>query len=112
LYSGAEITLVPSLYEGFGFPVLESMACGTPVITANVSSLPEVAEYAAMLVNPYNLEEIAEAIATLLNSSEQRHVLSERGLAQAASFTWERSARQLLDVYSEVLQRPLGNVNK
>jgi glycosyltransferase involved in cell wall biosynthesis len=107
LYSGAVITLVPSLYEGFGFPVLESMACGTPVITSNLSSLPEIAGDAAIIVNPHSIEEIAEAIALLLNSASERQRLSQAGVTRASLFTWQRSAMQLLEVYSHVLQRPL-----
>ena len=109
LYSNATITVVPSLYEGFGFPVLESMACGTPVITSNLSSLPEVAGNAAILVDPYSVSEIATAIETLLTSSEQRKMLVQRGLEQASLFTWQRSAAQLLQVYANVLQLPLGH---
>jgi glycosyltransferase involved in cell wall biosynthesis len=103
LYSSAECTLFPSLYEGFGFPVLESMSCGTPVITSNVSSLPEVAGNAAILVNPYSVEAITAAVRRVLDDSILRQTLIERGFQQAKKFTWERSARQLRQIYTDVL---------
>jgi glycosyltransferase involved in cell wall biosynthesis len=103
LYSGAACVAFPSLYEGFGFPVLEGMACGTPVVTSNVSSLPEVAGDAALMVDPYDVEEIAHAIQRVLDDETLRQTMIERGFAQARRFTWERSARQLLEIYSRVL---------
>ncbi len=103
LYSGAECTLFPSLYEGFGFPVLESMACGTPVVTSNVSSLPEVAGDAALLVDPLSTEAITHAVQRILDDSTLRQTLIERGFRQAKKFTWERSARQLRQIYADVL---------
>lgn len=99
LYTGAEAVVFPSLYEGFGFPVLEGMACGTPVITSNVSSLPEVAGKAAIMVNPYEVEAIADAIRRVLDDSALKASMIEKGFAQAAKFTWENSARQLLQIY-------------
>jgi glycosyltransferase involved in cell wall biosynthesis len=83
--------IFPSLWEGFGFPVLEAMACGTPVITSNISSMPEVAADAALLVNPYNIGEIAEAIQTIADNSELRSRLRTLGLARAAEFSWEKT---------------------
>jgi glycosyltransferase involved in cell wall biosynthesis len=103
LYSGAEIVVFPSLYEGFGFPVLEGMASGVPVITSNVSSLPEVAGEAALLVDPYRVDEIAAAICQLLDDSSLRDVLIRRGFDQARRFTWERSAAHLQQIYANVL---------
>jgi glycosyltransferase involved in cell wall biosynthesis len=103
LYSGAVCVPFPSLYEGFGFPVLESMACGTPVVTSNVSSLPEVAGDAALLVNPLDVEEIAHAIQRILDDSELRQTLIQRGLEQVKYFTWEQSARNLKQIYTDVL---------
>ena len=98
-YNLAEIFLFPSLYEGFGLPVLEAMACGCPVITSNVASLPEVAGDAALLVNPYRTEEIADALKKLLNNRELQEELKRKGLEQAAGFSWEKNARETLDVY-------------
>jgi glycosyltransferase involved in cell wall biosynthesis len=103
LYSGAEAVVFPSLYEGFGFPVLEGMACGTPVITSNVSSLPEVAGDAAIMLDPYDVEAIADAIRRVLEDSELRASMIERGFAQAAKFTWENSAKQLHQIYTNRL---------
>ncbi len=104
LYSAAACTVVASLYEGFGFPVLESMACGTPVIASNVSSLPEVAGDAALLVDPYDVEAIADAMRHVLSDTTLTSDLRRRGKAQAARFIPEATAQQLRDVYSKVLE--------
>jgi len=103
LYSLARAVALPSLYEGFGLPVLEAMACGTPVVTSNLSSLPEVAGDAALLVNPLDVDELTDALQRLVSDEPLRAALRERGLARAATFTWERAARQLRDVYSQML---------
>lgn len=93
LMSGAKIFLFPSLYEGFGLPPLEAMACGTPVVTASTSSLPEVAGDAALLADPYSVREIAAAIARLEQDEALRQSLIQKGLERAAQFTWEKSAQ-------------------
>jgi len=103
LYSGAACLAYPSLYEGFGFPVLEAMACATPVVTSTISSMPEVAGDAALLVDPYSVEAIAEALGRLLSDSELRETLVRRGIAQAAQFTWGRTARHLREIYDGML---------
>jgi len=103
LYSGAACLAYPSLYEGFGFPVLEAMACATPVVTSTISSMPEVAGDAALLVDPYSVEAIAEALGRLLSDSELRETLVRRGIEQAAQFTWSRTARQLREIYDGML---------
>lgn len=108
LYSGALATVVPSTYEGFGFPVLESMACGTPVITSDVSSLPEVAGEAALLVNPLDVEAIAHAIQRILTDSQLRDTLTAAGYRQAARFTPAMTAQQLVQTYQHVLQMPVS----
>ena len=103
LYNGADLFVFPSLYEGFGLPVLESMACGTPVVTSNTSSLPEVAGDAALLVDSYNVEEIAGAMQLLLSDAEFASDLRSRGLERAKKFTWEKTASQTIAVYEQLL---------
>ena len=103
LYSAATVFAFPSLYEGFGMPVLEAMACGTPVVTSNVSALPEVAGDAGLLVNPYATEAIGEALAELLESAARREDLSRRGLERARRFTWPQVAEQTVRVYKQIL---------
>jgi glycosyltransferase involved in cell wall biosynthesis len=102
LYRLAGVFVFPSLYEGFGLPPLEAMACGAPVITSNVSSLPEVVGDAALLVDPYNPDEIAEAIVRVLSDPSLAADLRARGLARAREFSWERSVERTLAIYREV----------
>lgn len=98
LYSGATAFVFPSLYEGFGFPVLEAMACGTPVICSNTSSLPEVAGEAALLVDPLNTQALASAIGRVLADADLRAALVGRGFEQIQKFSWEKAARETLAV--------------
>lgn len=102
VYSAADLLAHPSLYEGFGLPVIEAMACGTPVVTSDAGSLPEVVGDAARCVNPRAVDAIAAALGELLADPAQRRILSERGRARAARFTWERCARETFAVYEEV----------
>lgn len=102
-FCGAEIFLFPSIYEGLGLPVLEAFACGCPVITSNTSSLPEVGGEAALYVNPKEKEDIRKAIAKLLNNQNLREDLRGRGFTQVKKFSWNKAARQTLQVYNEVL---------
>jgi len=99
LYSAAELLAYPSIYEGFGLPVLEAMACGTPVITSTTSSLPEVGGEAALLVEPTDVEGIAGALRRLLQDADLRRTLITKGFEQARQFTWEKAALQLLGIY-------------
>jgi len=101
-YDGAKIFVFPSLYEGFGLPPLEAMAHGTPVLTSNTSSLPEVVGNAAVLVNPENVFEIMRALHRVLVDQALREKLKQRGYEQAQKFSWDASARQILSVYEEV----------
>jgi glycosyltransferase involved in cell wall biosynthesis len=103
LYSAATVFAFPSLYEGFGMPVLEAMACGTPVVTSNVSALPEVAGAAGLLVNPYEPAAISDALAELLESAARRDDLARRGLERARRFTWPQVAEQTVRVYKQIL---------
>ncbi|TAJ29788.1 MAG: glycosyltransferase family 1 protein [Nitrospirae bacterium] len=102
LYSHADLFVFPSIYEGFGMPVLEAMACGAPVITSNRTSLPEVAGDAAVLVNPEDAEELAEAIVRVLDTPSLRASLKEKGFERAKQFTWEQAARRTLALYREL----------
>jgi glycosyltransferase involved in cell wall biosynthesis len=102
--NGAELFVFPSLYEGFGLPVLEAMSCGTPVISSNCSSIPEIVEDAGLLIDPSDPRDLAEHIIYLLKNPEERERLSERGLQQAALFTWRETARKTLDVYRSIGQ--------
>jgi len=101
-YDEAKIFVFPSLYEGFGLPPLEAMAHGTPVVTSNVSSLPEVVGGAAVLVNPENVFEIMRALHRVLTDQALRDRLKERGYQQAAKFSWETSVRRILDSYHQI----------
>ena len=107
-YDAAKIFVFPSLYEGFGLPPLEAMAHGTPVVTSNTSSLPEVVGNAAVLVNPENVFEIMRALHRVLLDQPLREKMKERSYRQAAKFSWEKSVRRIMEVYQEVL-RPAGN---
>ncbi len=100
-YASAEAFVFPSLYEGFGLPPLEAMATGTPVITSNVGSLPEAVGDAAMLVNPENVFDIARGIREVLLDAELRATLVRRGRERVARFSWERTAREVLEIYQE-----------
>lgn len=102
VYRLASVFVFPSLYEGFGLPPLEAMACGTPVVTSNVSSLPEVVGDAALLVDPTDPKAIADAITRVLDDEALRTTLRERGLARARQFSWERSVRRIREIYQEV----------
>jgi glycosyltransferase involved in cell wall biosynthesis len=103
LYTSARVYAYPSLYEGFGLPILEAFACGTPVLTANVSSLLEVAGDAAWLIDPYDVVAIGQGLHRLAEDEALRQTLIARGHQQASAFTWERAARQLRGIYQAVL---------
>jgi glycosyltransferase involved in cell wall biosynthesis len=103
LYNAADALLAPSLYEGFGLTILEAMACGTPVISANVSSLPEVAGDAAILVDPLNIQAIADAVCALQSDEKLRQRYIEKGLARTKQFSWRSSTEQVVQVYESLI---------
>jgi glycosyltransferase involved in cell wall biosynthesis len=109
-YNAASLFVYPSQFEGFGLPVLEAMACGTPVITSTVSSLPEVTgtNGAACLVNPTDTEALTEAMRQVMSNADLRAAMAEQGLARAAEFRWEKTARETVEVYRKVMMK-LGN---
>ena len=102
LLNGATAFVLPSLWEGFGIPVLEAMACGIPVIVSNVSSLPEVVGKAGLLVDPYSVDQIEQAIRLLMTDAKLRQKYSKAGLAQSQNFSWEKMAKQVLKVFEKV----------
>ncbi|UCC77731.1 MAG: glycosyltransferase family 4 protein, partial [Anaerolineales bacterium] len=102
LISGACVFVLPSLYEGFGLPVVEAMACGTPVICSNVSSLPEVTADAAILVNPLDTAQLAEALGQVVADQQLRNTLANRGLLRASQFSWDKCAHETLRVLETV----------
>ncbi len=105
LYQGAAALVYPSLYEGFGLPVLEAMAVGTPVIASRAASMPEVLGDAGMLLDPLDAGAWADAVVKVVNDEHVRERMRHAGLARAAMFTWERTARATLGVYRRVLNR-------
>jgi glycosyltransferase involved in cell wall biosynthesis len=103
LYSAAAVFVYPSLYEGFGLPPLEAMACGTPVISSNAASLPEVVGDAALLVDPTDTTALAQALHAVLSQPSLHADLRKRGLSQAARFSWQRCAAETLGAYQAAL---------
>jgi len=103
LYSGAEAFVYPSLYEGFGLPILEAMACGCPVITSNIGSMRELAAGFSVLVDPQSTDSIAENILKLLKNNDLRQELKIKGLKRAGEFSWEKAALQTLEAYRGLL---------
>lgn len=112
IYQGANLFLYPTLYEGFGLPVVEAMASGVPVITSNTSSLKEIAEGYAHLVDPLNLEAMAKAIAQCMADDNHRKALAKLGLRRAQDFRWSRTAERTLAIYTEAIEaRPPAHAN-
>ena len=104
LYSAASLFAYPSLYEGFGLPLLEAMACGTPVVASNRSSLPETVGQAGLLVDPYNVEALAAAMQQILADPSLRQHLIQAGQAQAQKFTWSDMGEKLVALYRKILK--------
>jgi glycosyltransferase involved in cell wall biosynthesis len=109
IYNQSDLFLYPSLRESFGIPMLEAMACGIPVITSNTSSMPEVSGGAALLVDPYNPNEITDAIEQLLSDQELRQKLCKAGFIQSDLFSWQKMAYRVLEIYSDVLNGQPNN---
>ncbi len=107
IYNMADVFIYPSVYEGFGLPVLEAMACGTPVITSNVSSMPEIVGDAGVLLTPNDSQALAQALLELINDPVYRQRLSTKGLERAAAFTWDRTAEKTVAVYRHVLRQEI-----
>lgn len=105
LYNAAELFVYPSLYEGFGLPPLEAMACGTPVITSDTSSMPEIVADAGILIDPRNVNEMADAMYQVASDEDLRSCLSKAGPVRSKYFTWEKTAQKTLAVYNEVAQK-------
>jgi len=105
IYNAVDLFVFPSLYEGFGMPPLEAMACGTPVITSNTSSLPEVVGNAAIITDPYDTEGLAEKMYTLLTDQTLCRSIIKKGLARSKVFSWEEAAKKTLEVYEQVNKR-------
>jgi len=103
LYAAATALIFPSLFEGFGMPVLEAMACGCPVICANTTSLPELAGESAILVDPLHVAQMAEAIYNIIHSASLRAELRQKGLTQVKNFSWTRTAQQTVEVYQQAI---------
>jgi glycosyltransferase involved in cell wall biosynthesis len=103
LYSAATLAVMPSVYEGFGLPVLEAMACGTPVVSSEASSLPELGGDAARYFDPYNVEGMAETVREVWEDADLRAEMRRRGLIQAAHFSWQQAARQTWAIYERLL---------
>jgi len=102
LFGGASLFVFPSLYEGFGLPILEAMAKGIPILSSNISSIPEVTQNAAALVDPYNVAQIAQVMYTLLGDKNLQKKLITKGQTRVKNFTWEKCARKTLGVYMEI----------
>lgn len=103
LYAGASLFVYPSLYEGFGLPPIEAMACGTPVVTSSISSLPEVCKDAVCYCNPYSPNDIADKMLKLINNEQMRNQLITLGLKQAQSYSWDRAAKEHYRLFKEIL---------
>jgi glycosyltransferase involved in cell wall biosynthesis len=106
IYNSAEILVYPSLYEGFGLPLVEAMACGTPVVASNVTSIPEVVGNAGILFDPYNVEDMAGSMDIVLKDSGLRGSLSKKSIERAKAFSWRNTAERTIGVYNGLIRNP------
>lgn len=104
LYNAAKLFVYPSVFEGFGLPPLEAMSCGTPVVTSNITSIPEVTGNAAVLFNPWDVDDIEEKIVTTINNKDMLNKLSELGLKRSLDFSWKKTAKVTLEAYKEAFR--------
>ena len=102
IFGGAELFVFPPIYEEFGAPILEAMAGGTPVIASNVSSIPEITNGAAKLIDPYDVEGMGKTILNLISNKSEQEKLIKKGLVQAKKFTWQKCAKDTLKVYEKI----------
>lgn len=102
LYSSAQVLVYTTLYEGFGLPILEAMACGVPVVTSNISSMPEIAGNAAVLVDPKDVDEIRKSVEAIMKDKDLRNELVQKGLKRAMEFTWEKTAQKTVNLYKGI----------
>lgn len=104
LYSAASVLLYPSLYEGFGLPILEAMACGTPVVTSNISSMPEVGEDAALYVDPEDLDDLTRKLKEMMEDRNLRDMFVKKGFKQVKKFSWKKCARETAEIYRSLMK--------
>jgi glycosyltransferase involved in cell wall biosynthesis len=103
LYHNATLLVMPSLYEGFGLPLLEAMNAGVPILTSNVSSMPEIAKDSALYIDPYSVESISTGITNMLMSNKLRDTMSKYGLARAKQFSWESASQETINVFEKAI---------
>jgi glycosyltransferase involved in cell wall biosynthesis len=103
-YNLADVNVYPSFYEGVGLPVLEAFKCGCPVVTSNVSAMPEFASDAAVLIDPHSVDSITEGIYKILSDKGLRERMRQKGIVRASGFTWQLTARRMLDIFSEAAE--------
>lgn len=103
-YNATELLVYPSFYEGFGLPPIEAMACGTPVVTSNVTSIPEFCSEAALLIDPYNIDELSKSIEDILNDSLLMLTLIKKGLSCSLNFSWRLTAEKTIAAYNSMLK--------
>lgn len=110
LYNGAKLFVYPSIYEGFGLPPLEAMSCNTPVITSNITSIPEVVADSGILIDPYNINELSTALEKVLNEDKYREILSETGYKRSKLFSWINTSEKTINAYDNILSLPPKNL--